>query len=359
MVVMVVGSGALWSTKDVERGAVEGLKAAGVDVRWYAYDQRLATSADYLQYVYRRAQKRDKTVPKPSAADVQYHALIDVLPRALAQRVDWVLVVSSIFVPKQFLEVMRLAGLRVALLLTESPYNDAEEAAQAQHADLVWTNERRSVAPLQGVQPRTYYLPHAYRASVHKPLADDDGVPAHDVVFVGTGFPERVTFLEAIDWSGLDVGLYGNWQTLQRKSPLKKFVRGGVVDNQATAALYRRARVGLNLYRASKDWQGKARLAGGEAESLNPRAYELAACGAFHLSDPRAEVVEKFGTLVPTFNSPEACSDLIRQWIGNDVERAYVRSRLPICVQPDTWTLRGWQMVQQLKAAQQELAACA
>lgn len=356
--VMVVGSGAYWSTKDVENGAVEGLEGAGVEVKWYAYDHRLQASADYLTWVYRRSKKRDPNAKRPTASDVQYHALVDVLPRALAQDVDAVLVVSAIFVPLPFMQVLKKAGLRVALLLTESPYSLPHELEWAKYTDLLWTNERSVVDLFRAVQPQSHYLPHAYRTSVHMPVAEDGDLPSHDVVFVGTGFPERIAWLESMNWDGIDLGLYGNWQRVRRSSPIKRFVRAGIVENVRVAGLYRRAKIGLNLYRTSADWQGRAHV--GHAESLNPRAYELAACGVFHLSDHRDEVVEKFGASVPTFVTAAECEALMRAYLADDVRRASVAAQLPAKVAGDTWEARGRLMAAHLEAAlHAEMPACA
>jgi spore maturation protein CgeB len=201
------------------------------------------------------------------------------------------------------------------------------------------------------VQPRSFYLPHAMRPEVHRPDAPTaDGVPAHDVVFVGSGFSERIELLSAIDWTGIDFALYGNWRSIPARSKLRQYVRDGVVDNQTAAALYRRAKVGLNLYRESIGW-GKRAERITYAESLNPRAYELAACGCFHISQARAEVGDVFGDLVPTFRTAEECSSLIRKWLADDVGRSDVSFQLPSMVAWHTWTARGAQMAADLRSA--------
>jgi hypothetical protein len=82
-------------------------------------------------------------------------------------------------------------------------------------------------------------------------------------------------------------------------------------------------------------------LATGAAESLSPRAYELAACGAFHLSDERAEVSEVFGDLVPTFRTPAQAEYLIRQWLPDGDGRARVSAQLPACVAESSWVDRA------------------
>jgi len=347
--VLVLGAGAAWSTKDVENGVVEGLRGAGVDVGRYAYEHRLASSAAYLGWVYKQTKRADATAAKPGAQEIHLHALGDVLTRAVAHQVDWVVIVSAMFVPKAFVDVLRRAGLCVAVIMTESPYDQARELEWAASTDLAWTTERSSVPAFAQVT-RAVYLKHAVRPDVHRAAGDDADVPAHDVVFVGSCFDERAEWLSGINWDGIDLGLYGNWQRLGSRSSLRAHVRGGIVDNARAAALYRRAKVGLNLYRQSIGWARKApRIA--HAESMNPRGYELAACGCFHVSQARAEVTETFGALVPTVSTPAECEAAIRQWLADDAGRRAAAAQLPACVSGDTWVTRGVQMRADLLSA--------
>jgi spore maturation protein CgeB len=350
MKVLVIGAGAGWSTKDVEVGVLEGLRAAGVECAPYLLDQRIMASGEFLKRCYKRVKKETPDVEAPTAADILLHAVQDSLTRSLLHDVDWVLLVSAMFVPRPFLEILQRAGLPVAVLLTESPYDQDKELKWAAHADLVWTNERSSVEAFRAVQPRSFYLPHAMRPDVHRPNAEIADVPAHDVVFVGSGFTERIELLSAIDWTGIDFGLYGNWHTLPARSKLRQYVRTGVVDNETTAALYRRAKVGLNLYRESIGWGKKAKRID-HAESLNPRAYELAACGCFHISQARDEMRDVFGDLVPTFHTAHEASSLIRAWLADDAGRAAVAAHLPAAVAAHTWSARGAQMAAHLREA--------
>jgi spore maturation protein CgeB len=352
MKVLVIGAGASYSTADVEAGVVDGLRAEGVEVALYPLDRRISASSAFLNQCWRTAKKQGAGAEhKPTTADVLLHAVQDSLTKALLHDVDWVLVVSSMFVPRPFVEVMKRAGLRVALLFTESPYDLEREMLWAEQADIVWTNERTSAPALRRVCPRSFYLPHAMRPEIHKPFDELDAtMPAHDVVFVGTAFQERIELLEAIDWTGIDLGLYGQWRELGRSSPLRPFVRGGVTDNVKTAALYRRARIGLNLYRQSMGWGKNARRITC-AESLNPRAYELAACGCFHVSDARPEVREVFGDLVPTFKTAAECESLIHRWLADDAGRAKVAAALPQTVREHTWQARAAAMMPRFEPA--------
>jgi spore maturation protein CgeB len=145
---------------------------------------------------------------------------------------------------------------------------------------------------------------------------------------------------------------------LSSRDKLRHYVRGGCTTNATTAALYRRAQIGLNLYRASKGFGRHApRIAPASAESLSPRGYELAACGVFHLSESRAEVAEVFGPLVPTFRSSAEASDSIRSWLPDAVGRAKVAAHLPATVAESSWLQRAAQVKSEIAALVEQRSA--
>jgi spore maturation protein CgeB len=236
------------------------------------------------------------------------------------------------------------------VLFTETPYDIEQELRIAAMVDGCWTNERTAVSAFQAVNPRAGYLPHAWHPTHHYVSARAIGdVPSHDVVFVGSGFRERIAWFNAIDWTGIDLGLYGTWTGFGLKKSLKDCVKAAQVSNTYAAALYRRAKIGLNLYRTSKGF-GKQAPSIAYAESLSPRAYELAACGAFHLSDYRAEVEEIFGDRVPTFSTPTEAAALIRTWLSDDAGRQALAAELPACVAASSWVERAACVIGDLEA---------
>jgi len=347
--ILLIEPGASWSTADVSAGLLYGLERHGVNVIRYRLAERIEISNRMLYLAWRRAKKQSPSISKPTDADVFFQAGKDALCTALWHQVDLVLVVSAMFLLPAVMELMKRAGLRVAVLFTESPY-EVRELDVAKIVDGCWTNERSVLKNFRTANPHSGYLPHGWHPERHQPglQPGDAELPAHDVVFVGSGFQERIDWLSAIDWTGIDLGLYGMWTALGARHPLRKFVRGDVVSNVMTAGLYRRAKVGLNLYRTSMGW-GKHAKQIRHAESLNPRAYELAACGAFHLSTYRSEVPDVFGDLVPTFEHPADASALIRAWLADDAGRARVAQQLPACVAEMSWTDRAGQVVTDLQ----------
>lgn len=376
--VMVIHPGASWSTSDVYDGLTHGLRAWGAEVIEYRLDGRIEHEHNAMAALFRRAKRRHRErvadVPRPTRVDTVFKASEGAVAMALRKRADVVVLMCAMFFHPEAIVMLRRANTKVVLLCTESPYDLAEEVRIAtllaqpdEYAGQplnpvsgVWTNERSSVPAFLAVNPYAGYLPHAWHPDRHTPTSQalDAEVAAHDVVFVGTGtgFRERVEFFEAIDWTGINLGLYGSWEGLSPRSPIRQFVRAKQVSNVLAAALYRRSKIALNFYRKSKgSGPGAERIT--YAESLNPRAYELAACGAFHLSDPRAEVAEKFGDLVPTFTTAGEAEALIRHWLADDAGRAAVAAQLPARVAEDSWVHRARQVLGDLRQLLQPEAA--
>ena len=361
MKLLLCHPGATFSVHDVHTGLLAGLRAQGYDVTEYALSGRLRASRVTLEWLWRKQVRSGGPLKdvRPTNADVQYEASQGVVERALRHEVEWVLVVCAAYLHPDALILARRAGLRTAAVFTESPYDDAEQAKVAPLFDVCFTNERTSVLPLRSHNPQTFYLPGGYDPAAHgpgmrlgeiTPRGPSEGVeelfpispsvPSHDVVFVGTAFESRLAFLSSLDWTGIDLGLYGWWDGLPAGHPLRPYVREGLVDNAKAGALYRNARIGLNLYRGAGPDQ--------RPESLNPRAYELAADGVFTLSQPRAEVAERFGPSVPTFSTPQELQTLLRHFLRHDGPREEAAARLPSVVTEDTYHHRAAALVERL-----------
>jgi len=349
MKILVCHPGASWSTHDVYQGVSYGLQQHGAQLIHYRLDQRIEAAHKYLHALWRVKKRETPDLPKPNGVDTMYHAGIGALEMALRHRVDAVLIISAMYLHPDVIVLMKQSGLRVSVLFTESPYDIEKELKIAALVDGCWTNERSCLPAFRAVNPRSGYLPHAWHPVKHVTgsAVYDETVPSHDVVFVGTGFPDRITFFNAIDWTGIDLGLYGSWKRLGIKKALYPFIREGNVTNEYAAALYRRARIGLNLYRAYKGWGRTVERAYGE--SLSPRAYELAQCGVFHLSQHRAEVREVFGDLVPTFSTPLEAAALMRVWLADHEGRRRVAAALPACVAEASWTERASILLKDLR----------
>jgi spore maturation protein CgeB len=350
MKALLVHPGAAFSVHDVYVGYEQALRDLGHDIVAYRLQNRLWRTRSWLRYVWKHTDHAEN-VPKPTAADFTYWASREMLERALRHDVDIVLIVSACYVHPDNIEILHKAGLRVGLILTESPYRDDLQELIVRLGHIAWTNDRGSLEVLRTANPNTFYLPTGFNAAVHQPGTAWLDPPTHDVVFVGAGFAERVAFLEAIDWTGINLGLYGSWpkKRVRATSPIAPFVHDEIIANEVTTALHQHATIGLNFYRTSKALiEDIGHVPQGE--SMNPRAYELAACGTFQLSEWRPEVEEVFGDAVPTFRTADELSDLIRYYLAHDAERQEKAAAARERVQGHSYHQRAAQVLDDLEA---------
>ncbi len=331
---MLCHPGASFATAEYFTGYGNGLAELGVTLYPYRLDAAIEACGDFAKWYDR------KHGTKTPGARTMYEASVRLLEAALRRNVDWVIVVSAMLLHPDALALMRRAGLKIALVLTESPYDDDAQALVMPWADLVTTNERLSVETLRAHNPNTHYQPAAYDPHRHVLTVAPPGTPRHDVVFVGTGFEERIELLSRVDWTGIDLGLYGTWSGLGSRSRLRQYVRAGPIHNDQTTNLYAAARIGLNLHRISIEFGRRTRKIEA-AESLNPRGYELAACGVFQISDFRAEVAEVFGESVPTFGSAGELEALVRDALARPEWRRQCADEARGRVAPHTYTERA------------------
>jgi len=308
---LVVHPGPNFSVADVYAGWCEALRDHGQKVSRYALDERLTLYGSVL--VEAGLGQFRHAFDGPQATERAIDGLYSHLYR---WRPDVLMVVSGFFVPTDLLDLARAYGTRVVLMHTEQPYELQRELALAAHADLNLINDPTHIDRFRAVAPAEY-VPHAYRPEIHHPGPPVPDCTA-DLAFIGTGYPSRVAFLQAMHAAGaldgLDVLLAGNWQILGEESSLRKYVGHDLeqcLDNTDAADIYRSAKVGLNLYRREAETDDLT-----DGWSMGPREVEMAACGMFFLRDPRGEGDELLPTL-PTFTTPGEAGELLRYYLAH------------------------------------------
>jgi len=333
MRVYIVHPGASFSTHDVHVGLVAGLRAQGCDV----YEGRLDTILNYHQAALAAGIAQGVFREPSIMVNLQHWASAHVTQHILEVWPDLVLVVSGGNYYIRDVRSLRRAGLTVAVLLTESPYLEEELPIAGQY-DAAFTNERTSVAWLKQLQPHAHYLPHAYNTEVHQPGVAD-AAKACDAFFVGSWFEERRRLLLGDAWEGINLVWKGHDLSDTPDS---------ILPNEETAAWYQSAAISLNMHRTTTSAGSGQHIA--YAESLNPRAYEIAACRGFQLCDnSRAELRDIFGD-VPTYRAGDA-GDLTRQvrhFLAHPDERERVAAAMHQAVQPHSWTARAGQILEVL-----------
>jgi spore maturation protein CgeB len=293
-----------FSVADVATGWIEAL--SNLD--------RLAFYDSVLLPVTGRDDQFHKALTPEQAIELATNGLASALWKIHPQVL---LVVSGFFTDIGMFDQARRYGTKVVVLGTEEPYEFSRGLTIAPHADLNLLNDPTNIDQYRQLAPAEY-MPHAYRERIHAPGPIVPDLVC-DLAFVGTGYPSRVEFLEAMNLDGLDVLLGGNWMHLPEGSPLRQHVGHNIdqcMANMDAIPLYRSARAGLNLYRREAE---AAHLSAGWA--CGPREIEQAACGLFFLRDPRGESDELF-PMLPSFIGPEDASEQLRWWLAHDEARA-------------------------------------
>lgn len=308
MKVLAVEPGPHFSVADVHHGLVGGFRQLGVQVASLNLGERLDFYANARM-------KRGRRYRRAFSDEAAVHlASQSVLAACYQMQPDVVLFTSGFFIPLDLLDLIRSRGSRVVLWHTESPYEDDRQVERAEHADLNVLNDPTN---LDRYPAGTYYQPHSYDPDRHCPGPAKPGFGS-EFCFVGTGYPSRIQWLEAVDFTGVDVALAGNWQGLAEGSPLRKYLAHDITvccDNSETVDLYRSTKVSLNLYRREANDDGLV-----DGWAMGPREVELAATGTFFLRHPRGEGDELL-PMLPTVTDPAELGLALRWWLAHEDER--------------------------------------
>lgn len=303
MRVLVVHPGPQFSVGDVHRGWVKGLRQNGCDVVELNLNDRL----DF--YDKARVEIGGELVKPFQLEEALRLASEGIINACFKFWPHLVIVVSGFYVPRDFYPVLRGRGMKVVMVHTESPYEDDRQLELAPLVDLNVLNDPTNIGDYPA--DSTVHIGHAYDPDIHHPGRSDSKC---DFSFVGTGYPSRVEFFEAVDWSGVDAVFGGNWQDVADGSPLLPFLmhdRAECLDNAQAADLYRGSAVSANIYRTEAQRDDLS-----QGWAMGPREVELAACGTFFLTEARGENREVL-PMVPTFDSPEDFGDKLRWWLAH------------------------------------------
>ncbi len=335
---MLVAPGAAFSTADVYAGMLKGLRANGVHAEQFPLD-------DCVNF-YSAAHVPDGPGFRPAFPyeAALRHAADQVLIPCMQWRPDAVVVYSGTLVHDEVLETLRFNNLRTVLWCTESPYEDESQLRRAALVDTVILNDPTNLERFQAVNARSFYIPQSHDHDIHRPPGRRFREAPFDFGFVGTGFPSRRTFLEAVNWDGINAGLAGFWRGLLPNSPLHPLLvhpPEQCIDNADTAAFYRSCRMSANLSRREADHPGLV-----DGWAMGPREVELAATGCFFAREARGEGDELLWML-PTFKEPGELEDLIRWWThpARAEERTHLAQLASAAVADRTFTNHAAQLL--------------
>lgn len=334
MKILAVGSPHTASTRDVWKKLIVGLDANGVDVQ--PFD--LLPRVQIFEQMAEMFKRRKLGLPEDWTATTM--AYEPIFGAAVFHDCDTVIVVSPQYFPTAISTMLRKVGIKTAAYFTECPYEDEiHMPLVASTFDYSLVSDLHSVGLFESFCENVIYVPHSYLPELHYPPEDEDA-REENTVFVGTGYEERVKFMAAVDWpKALDVhGGYWKWpkklnskihthNATTRRRPFGRLTEtvsvkdknagpqpaNAVVGPEDCAELYRTSATSFSLHRMQKYWGAGDLITEGDAYSLGPRNWELAACRCFQVSDARQELVDVFGDSVPLYETPRELGDLLKR----------------------------------------------
>ncbi|WP_298438396.1 glycosyltransferase [Geobacter sp.] len=171
---------------------------------------------------------------------------------------------------------------------------------------------------------RYSYLPTCAAPDVHRPLKltaaerEEFGSP---LSFVGAGYFNRQVFFKGL--TDYPFKIWGSdWPPV---SPLTPWIqrRGARIDTETCVRIFNASPVNLNLH-SSTTCDGVVP----DGDFVNPRAFEIAACGAFQLVDRRRLLPELFaGDEVETFSDLAEVREKIDRYLRDEEARRDVSER--------------------------------
>ncbi len=163
------------------------------------------------------------------------------------------------------------------------------------------------------------YLPMAADPDLHCPLTlseEDRRTFGSDVSFVGAGYANRRRLFPALLRHPWSFKLWGNeWEGADELRSVLQ-LNGARIDTATCMKVFNATAINLNLHSTTGVGLDP------QADFVNPRTFELAACGAFQLLDHRSQLSQFFTEQeMVSFKDFGDVPGLIQQWLADPAAR--------------------------------------
>lgn len=172
------------------------------------------------------------------------------------------------------------------------------------------------------------WLPFACDPDIHRPAKlnkEESRRYGCDICFIGGNYTERVEILREL--TGFDLGIWGiRWEKLPEDSPLKRNIRGGMVDVLEWSKIYSASKISLNIIGHRCDIF-RPFIPEQDFRMTNTKVFEILSCGGFQLVDAKADVLSLFEDrkhLVVYHNTKEL-KELIAYYLSHPDETAKIK----------------------------------
>jgi spore maturation protein CgeB len=243
---------------------------------------------------------------------------------------DLVLVLLGDTFPVEQVNAIRSMGVKTAVWFTDDPYYTDVTAKVAPYYQYVFTQEISCLSfyPLLGCR-QVHYLPLAVNTSVFHYLGENDSFNT-DVCFMGTAWNNRIALFDQLApyLSNKNTLIVGpDWNRMQNYHLLSSKIRLEVLSPEESALLINKSKIVINNHRPFNDTTVFSHNSRNfPAVSINPRTFEISACGAFQLTDVRQELNRDYemGKDIETYTSPTELIEKIEYYLSHDAERSAI-----------------------------------
>jgi len=163
------------------------------------------------------------------------------------------------------------------------------------------------------------FLPMAADPELHRPLdlsPEERAIYGADLSFVGAGYANRRHLFPALLGHPWTFKIWGNeWEGAE---DLRSVVQrnGARIDTDTCMKVFNATTLNLNLHSTTDAGLDP------QADFVNPRTFELAACGAFQLVDHRSQLPDFFTDReMISFRDFGDVPGLVEQWLGDAAAR--------------------------------------
>ncbi len=225
----------------------------------------------------------------------------------------------------QISEIRKL-GIPTAIWFVDDPYFTEDTSLICHHYDHVFTHELGCVEFYQSLGASSvHYLPLCVNPKMFYPRRTPPKYQ-YDIVFIGNAFRNRTVLFDELapylkDKKVLIAG--GFWERLATYEQLSPFISNGFIPPEETANYYSGAKLVINIHRpweAGQDNRNSFQL---PSRSINPRTYEISACGTMQLTDVREDLGNFYrpGYDLETFGSAKELQEKIDYYLKHEKER--------------------------------------
>lgn len=301
---------------------------------------------------FNKSNKRDlKVLFVKSGNGAPYSALENSIVKVLNQCVKRLMVVSPkmdfINISKRFMpdialffssgmnpernkiKQLKSLGIKTVHWFTDDPYYSDITKSYASYFDVIFTQEKSCVPYYKSYGCRkVHFLPLAADPDIFRPKEAAEQYKS-DILFIGNAFGNRVNLFDSIaNYLSMKntkiIGLY--WERLKNYSLLRDKIYRTWATPEETASYYNGAKIVINIHRQHDDPTLNFNRNKIIATSVNPRTFEISACGAFQLTDIRKDLSNFYTPEIDisTYRTPQELVRKIEYYLTHEDQRRII-----------------------------------